>query len=56
MTPNFPARFRPSDIIEFGSDKKVRHTLPNIGLIRTFMGFGSENPGLVLIRRRLGSW
>lgn len=24
-TPNFPARFRSSDIIEFGSDKKVRH-------------------------------
>ncbi|CAN7025113.1 unnamed protein product [Brassica oleracea var. botrytis] len=23
VTPNFPARFRPSDIIEFGSDKKV---------------------------------
>lgn len=23
VTPNFPARFRPSDIIEFGSDKKA---------------------------------
>ncbi|CAN8251381.1 unnamed protein product [Cochlearia groenlandica] len=23
ITPNFPARFRPSDIIEFGSDKKA---------------------------------
>lgn len=22
-TPNFPARFRPSDIIEFGSDERV---------------------------------
>ncbi|CAH8362225.1 unnamed protein product [Eruca vesicaria subsp. sativa] len=23
VTPNFPARFRPSDVIEFGSDKKA---------------------------------
>lgn len=23
VPPNFPARFRPSDVIEFGSDRKV---------------------------------
>lgn len=27
MPPNFPARFHPSDIIEFGSDRKVINSL-----------------------------
>lgn len=34
-SPNYPARFRSSDIIEFGSDKKVRHCITILGFVLT---------------------
>jgi hypothetical protein len=31
LPPNFPTRFRPSDVIEFGPDKKVVYN-PYVGV------------------------
>lgn len=44
MPPNFPARFHPSDIIEFGSDRKVINSLfhaflCDIYLLQHFSGY-----------------